>query len=193
MQTFNYRPSIKIINWGCNFDSLLELKYAISIQKDYEYLRSHIPIYYDPRTKIPTHYIRDNIRRYTPDFLIRHKITKQAFLVEIKPRAFETNEQLLFRKEVAENYIRWKRYDWKFKVVFNDEIKLSKDEYIQFLKCLKLIPLSDRKRLFKELNDKFDSSRPSLFTIAPSNRKIHFVMFGDEKHFGKSTPFTGRR
>jgi len=191
MKTCNYnRPSISIINWGCEFDSMLELKYAISIKKDYEYLRSHIPIYYDPRTKFPTNYIRDNIRRYTPDFLIRHKISKEAFLVEIKPRAFETNDQLLLRREVAENYIRWKRYDWKFKVVFDDEIKLSQDEYAHFLQCRKLIPLSERKRLFKEFNDKFDSSKPSLFTTVPSNRKIHFVMFGDEKPFNNRTPFS---
>ncbi len=190
MRSFNYWKSIKVINWGCAFDSILELKYAVSIQKDHEFLRSRIPIYYDPRTKFPTNYIRDNIRRYTPDFLIRHKITKEAFLVEIKPRAFESNDQLLIRREVAENYIRWKRYDWKFKVIYDDEIKLTADEHAKFLQCCKLIPLSGRKLLFKERNDKFDSSRPSLFTSAPSNRKIHFVMFGDEKHFNKS-PLAG--
>ena len=183
MKTFNYRPSVKIINWGCDFDSLLELKYAISIRGEYESLRSHIPIYYDPRTKMPTNYIRDNIRRYTPDFLIRHKVTKKAFLVEIKPRAFEHNEQLMLRKSVAENYIRWKNYDWAYKVVFDDEIRLAPREYAQFLKVCEMMDISDKKRLFQALNDQFDDSRRSLFTCAPSTRKIHFVMFGEEKHF----------
>ena len=84
MQTkFQYGHAKKIINWGNVFDSLLELKYAISIEKEYEFLRAHIPVYYDPRTRRPTDYIRDNIRRYTPDFLIRHKISNEAFWVEI--------------------------------------------------------------------------------------------------------------
>ena len=165
---------------------MLELKYAISVQKDYEYLRSHIPIYYDPKTRLPTFYIRGNIRRYTPDFLVRHKVTKEAFLVEIKPRAFEGNEQLSIRKEVAENYIRLKQYDWKFKIIYSDEIKLSGDEQARFRKCFKLIPASARKFSFKELNDRYDQSQPSLFRSAPSTRLIHFVMFGEEQHSFKS-------
>jgi hypothetical protein len=182
MKTFNYKKSFRVINWGYSFDSMLELKYAISVQKDYEYLRSHIPIYYDPKTKLPTFYLRGNIRRYTPDFLIRHKVTKKAFLVEIKPRAFEGNEQLSIRKEVAKNYIHMKQYDWEFKVVYSDEIKLSANEQTRFLNCFKLIPGSERKFMFKELNDRFDQSRPSLFRSPPSGRQIHFVMFGEEKH-----------
>ena len=189
MKTFNYKRSFRVIKWGCTFDSMLELKYAISVQKDYEYLRSHIPIYYDPKTKLPTFYIRRNIRRYTPDFLIRHKITKEAFLVEIKPRAFEGNEQLSIRKEVAGNYIRQMQYDWKFKVVYSDEIKLSADEHARFLKCFKLIPGSERKFLFKELNDRFDQSRPSLFSSPPSGRLVHFVMFGEKKNSFRSAIF----
>lgn len=43
---FKYGRSFKIINWGVQFDSLLELKYAISIQDEYVFLRSRIAIYY---------------------------------------------------------------------------------------------------------------------------------------------------
>lgn len=186
MKTFNYKKSCRVINWGYVFDSMLELKYAISVQKEYEYLRSHIPIYYDPKTKLPTFYIRGNIRRYTADFLIRHKVTNKAFLVEVKPRAFEGNEQLMVRKEVAENYIRLKKYDWEFKVVYSDEIKLSADEHALFINCFKLVPGSERKFLFKKLNDRFDQSKPSLFFSSPSSRLVHFVMFGEEKHSFKS-------
>ncbi|HUZ61432.1 MAG TPA: hypothetical protein VMU83_21835 [Hanamia sp.] len=45
--------------------------------------------------------------------------------MEVKPPGFENHPQLLLRKEVAENYIRWKNYDWKFKVIFDDEIILD--------------------------------------------------------------------
>lgn len=178
MNTFTYNRSYKIVYWGCAFDSILELKFALSIQNNYEFLRSPISIYYDPLTKIPTNYIRDNIRRYTPDFLIRDKISREAFLVEIKPRAFENERQLIVRKEVAENYIRWKNYDWSFKIIFDDEIILDNQTQMQFHKCCRLIKLSERKLWFKELNDRYDRSRPSLFNV-PSNKTIRFVMFGE--------------
>jgi hypothetical protein len=96
---------------------------------DYEILRERVAIYYHPDTLQPTDYIRTCHRRYTPDFLVRHKQTGQAFLVEIKPRAFEEEPQLPVLKQIAENYIRWKKYDWQYKVIFDDEIVLDKEQY----------------------------------------------------------------
>ena len=72
-QLFRYGRSHKIVHWGCAFDSLTELKYAISIMEEYEFLRARVTIYYHPGTKLPTDYIRECHRHYTPDFLIRHK------------------------------------------------------------------------------------------------------------------------
>lgn len=178
MKSFNYHQSIKISYWGCAFDSLLEVKYVLSIQNEYEFLRSYIPIYFDPRTRMPTDSIRRNILRYTPDFLIRHKISKQAFLVEIKQCAFDDYEQLILRREVAENYIRWKKYDWSFKVVFGDEIKLRGDAQAKFVQCCKLMPGSDRKLRFQQLNLVFDGRLASLTGGALSNHRIQFVLFG---------------
>ena len=85
-EKFIYRKSYKIIHWGCSFDSLLEVKFALSIQDEYEFLRSRITIYYDRTTKKPVNYLRRNYGSYTPDFLIRHKQTKKAFWVEVKPQ-----------------------------------------------------------------------------------------------------------
>ena len=181
MKSFQYLQSNKIIYWGSTFDSILELKYAISIQNDYDSLRAHIPIYYDPRTRKPTNYIRDNIRRYTPDFLIRHKETNDAFLIEVKPRAFQGNPQLVMRKEIAENFIKSKKFDWTFKVVFDDEIKLNFQQQIIFDHCRNLKRESARLLSFQAMNDKYDASRPSFFTRAPSNRIIQQVMFGTSR------------
>jgi hypothetical protein len=178
MKTFNYRKSHKIINWGCAFDSLTELKYAISIIEEYEFLRARVSIYYHPGTKKPTDYIREFTRRYTPDFLIRHKETGQALLVEIKPRAFENDPQLLLRKEVAENYIQWKGYDWKYIVVFDDEILLTAEQLEEFEQCCKLKSKSSWKIWFTEYNKKFDCSAPLFFSTVPSNSSVEFVMFG---------------
>lgn len=185
MKTFKYGKSHKIIYWGCCFDSILELKYAISIQDEYEFLRSHIPVYYDPVTKSPTNYIRDNIRRYTPDFLIRHKETKQAFWVEIKPRAYSDHAQLQLRKEVSERYIQWKGYDWQYKVVYDDEITLDLDHMVQFNECCSLITKSARKIAFQKQNRRFDRSEPSLFFTIPANSRVQFVMYGQESSLKK--------
>ncbi|MGN6601500.1 MAG: TnsA endonuclease N-terminal domain-containing protein [Ginsengibacter sp.] len=178
-QKFRYRKSYKIINWGCSFDSLTELKFAVSIRDEYEFLRSRVSIYYHPGTKKPTEYIRMCHHRYTPDFLIRHKETCKAFLVEIKPRAFENHPQLLLRKEVAENYIRWKNYDWEFKVVFDDEIFLDQEQWEEFQDCAKLKSKSAWKIWFEEYNKKFDRSAPSFLKTVPSDTNIRFVMFGN--------------
>jgi len=186
MKHFKYGKSHKMIYWGCSFDSILELKYALSIQNEYEFLRSHIPIYYDPVTKRPTNYIRANIRRYTPDFLIRHKETKKAFWVEIKPRPFSDQAQMELRKEVAEKYIQWKGYDWQYKVVYGDEIILTLDQLVQFNECCSLIEISARKTWFEKYNRRFDRSAPSFFKTVPRNGDVLFVMFGHKRSLTKS-------
>lgn len=184
LKTFKYKDAHKIINWGCVFDSLTELKFAISILEDYAFLRERISIHFHPGTKLPTDYIRECHRRYTPDFLIRHKETGEAYLVEIKPRAFQHEHQLLYRKEIAENYIRWKGYDWKFKIIYDDEIILTAEQLEQFEDCRRLKSRSARKLWFQEYNKRFDRSAPNLFTRQVSNAEIQFIMFGTHQNEG---------
>ena len=176
---FKYQKSHKIINWGCSFDSLTELKFAVSIMEEYEFIRERIRIYYHPGTLLPTDYIRESHRRYTPDFLMRHKETGEAFLVEIKPSVFRNHPQLLLRKKIAENYIHWKEYDWKFKVIFDDEILLDKEQWEEFQECRKLKSKSCWKLWFEQYNKKFDRSAPSFFSRTPTDTDIRFIMFGE--------------
>lgn len=186
MKTFVYHPSRKVRGWGYSFDSLLELKFALSIKEDYEFLRSQIRIYYDPRTRMSTNYIRESIRRYTPDFLMRHKVTGEAYLVEIKPDGFKEDKQLANRKAVAENYIRYKNYDWKFKMVFGNEIFLDEGRSWEFHDFCKAA-LASRKGLpLKSLHNYFDYSCTSIFNV-PSNQKLRFVMFGERNEYYKGT------
>jgi len=179
MKNFQYTKSYKIIYWGCCFDSLLELKYAVSIQDDYEFMHARIPVYYDIRTKKPTQYIREGTRRYTPDFLIRHKITGEASWVEIKPEKFDGLEQLSLRKIVAENYIAWKNYDWKFKIVFGDEIVLNRKQTQLYNELQQLKSKSAFKIHFNKLNNQFDRSASPLLSPSPSDAE--FIMFGRVK------------
>jgi hypothetical protein len=158
MEKFAYSESIRIGYWGCRFDSLLELKFALSIKDEYDFIRSPVHIYYDPRTKIPTNYLRYYIRRYTPDFLIRHKTTGIALLIEIKPGAFRDERQLQIRREVSENYIRWKKYDWKFKGVYDHDILLSQKLQEQFSRCCKLLRHPKGKVDPQKIDERFDRS-----------------------------------
>ena len=175
-----YRPAQKIVNWGCSFDSLTELKYAVSILDEYDFMRARISIYYHPGTLQPTEYIRECHRRYTPDFLVRHRQSGAAWLVEVKPRAFANDPQLLLRKKVAENYIRWKNYDWKFKVVFNDEIILSVEQCEEFEHCRKLKSLAACKVWYQEYLRRYDRSVTGLFSGLPPNANIQYIMFGHQ-------------
>ena len=87
--------------------------------------RNQFQIYYDPKTKLPTNEITERIKKYTPDFLFRDTRDNKAFLIELKPRAFEKYGEPGLIKEIAENYIRWQQVDWTFKIIYDDEIFLT--------------------------------------------------------------------
>lgn len=175
---FTYTRSQKISNWGCRFDSLTELKYAISIIEEFEFLRERVVIYYDRSTLEPTEHLRSNYTYYVPDFLIRHKMTGEAFLVEIKPRGFAGHKQLDIRKEVAERYIKWKGYDWKYIVVYDDEIFLSEQQLEDFKECCRLKSKSAFKIWFDQYNQKLNIATASIFNNASPEARIRFIMFG---------------
>jgi hypothetical protein len=157
---------------------LLELKYAVSIEDRHSFLRAHIQIWYDERTGMPTEYIREGVKKYTPDFLIRNKFTNKAYLVEIKPRAFQYCRQLYLRRHVAENYIRWKGMDWSFAVVFDDEIKLTAEQQKRYEDLCQLKSQSAYKIQFEKMNNRFDRSQPRLFRTVPDNTLVQFVKYG---------------
>lgn len=168
--TFQYRSSQRIIQWGGNFDSRLELKYAPFLSPGYEWLRSPVSIYFDPSTKRPVHFIRKNSRRYTPDFLIRHKVCKEAFWVEVKPHDYSDQWKLEQNKQLAEKYIRWRGYDWKFKVVYDDEFALNMEQTALF---------NEYSRMLDEVGKKIEFGSCPLFA-PPSHARTLFVMFGKE-------------
>lgn len=175
---FKYGKSHKIIHWGCAFDSLLELKYAISIQDEYAFLRDRVTIFYHKGTLQPANYHREGVLHYTPDFLIRNKQTGEAFLIETKPRAAEHDSKLLIRKQVAENYILSRKYDWKYKVIFDDEIILTEEMLTIFEDCCKLKSKSAFKLWFRQMNQRYDRSAPTFFGKVPNETDVRFIMFG---------------
>lgn len=172
---FKYDKSYKIIQWGLSFDSMLELKFAISIQDEYAFLRERIVIYYHNGALKPTNYIREGVLRYTPDFLMRNRETGEAYLIEIKPRAAQHEPQLQLRKAVAENYIKWKNYDWKYKVVFDDEIILNEEMLRIFQDCRKLKSKSAFKLWLQQQNHRYGHSASTGFARLPRETDIQFI------------------
>jgi hypothetical protein len=177
MSKYFYKKSYPFIYWGCHFDSLTELKYAISIVAEYEFLRAVIPIYFNPKTKQTTDYILEGIRRYTPDFIIRHKITNRAFLIEIKPEKFSDYAELDLRSTIAEHYIKRKNLDWTFKIVYGNEIELSGKNLELFEQCCNFRLNRYVDKNFSDWNIKFDPTAAPLFS-GPKNGNVQFIMFG---------------
>jgi len=176
MKKFAYTQSSKLTGWRHHFDSLTEVKFVISIMEEYAYLRSPVSMYFHPGTHHLTHFPRLFHRRYTPDFLIRHLQTHEAFLVEIKPRAFEGHPKLSEHELIANNYIRSMKFDWTYKVVFDDEIILTADQLSEFEDCLRIRDEAGRLDWFEHYVKKM-SALPAHLMVG-SNAHIDFIMRG---------------
>ena len=183
--TFYTKKSIRIGYRGCIFHSLMELRYALSIEDDNWFLREHIPIWYDPKTFLPTSYIRETTKKYTPNFLIRNKANGNAWLVELKPKGFDDDMQISIRTRVAENYIRAQNIDWKFKIIYDDEIILTPDKEEKFRNLRRNISAFNFTRHMEMVDKKFNSNHKSFFKTIPSFKGnmtsfdyVKFVKYG---------------
>ncbi|MES2328572.1 MAG: hypothetical protein V4539_03150 [Bacteroidota bacterium] len=174
---FQYNKAQPLAGWGYRFDSMTEVKFAISVMEEFAFIRSPVSMYFHPGSFQLTAHPRLFHRRYTPDFLIRHLRTKMAFLVEIKPRAFERNTELDQHRQVATNYIRALKFDWIYKVVYDDEIILNEQQLHDFEECLSLKP-EFRYAWFDKYLKRMSSLPPRL--MDRSNAHIDFIMRGWE-------------
>ena len=175
---FRYSQVIPVVNWGCSFDSLTELKFAISISEEYHFLRSPVSIYYHPGTlQLVTHIRRCHLR-YTPDFLIRHKMTGKAFLVEIKPRAYQNEKKLLKTRQVAENLITAYQYDWKYQLVFDDEIILTSEQLQDFMDCTSIKSKKELTDWAIQYGNKISPGYSTALSKLPNNKQVEYLLFG---------------
>lgn len=138
LRKFRYRPAKQLAGWGYRFDSVTEVKFAISVMEEYAFMRSPVSIYFHPGSGALSPHPRIYHRRYTPDFLIRHLETKLAYLIEIKPRAYEGNPELEMHEKIASSYIQTLKFDWVYKVVFDDQIMLGEEQLKDFEQFLRI-------------------------------------------------------
>jgi hypothetical protein len=193
MQTkFFYHKSKPISYRNCLFDSRAEFKFALSIEDEHRFLREYVAIWYDPRTNLPVPkhpvmYLPEDSRKYSPDFLIRHVQTGKASLVEVKPSAYSDDGWLQKKVAMAEAYISRQNLDWEFKVVFDNEIFLTKEKWAIYQAVF------DRQKGFEMLREmqrqdkKYSTRAVKYFNQVPAFRKgetlateeyIRFVKYG---------------
>lgn len=172
---FSYRKPQPLFGWGCRFDSLTELRFAISVMEEYAFMRSPVSMYFHPATGQLAHFPKGSFRRYTPDFLIRHYETRKATLVEIKPRAFENETSLKMHQLVANNYIRSLKLDWTYQVVYDDQIILTADQQINYQDCLRLAS-RNRFKWYEEYYKRITGN--ILLSTYKTNAELDFLMRG---------------
>jgi len=145
--TFEYKHIACPIDYnGCCFDSLLELKYALTIEAENAYLREGLEIYFNPNTIESTLNIQYGIVKYIPDFLTRNWYNGKAQLIEIKPEGFDNYEYLDVRQKICNHFINEYGYDWEYKVVYEDEIVMTEKQTETFQAIL------SNKKLYKKLH-----------------------------------------
>lgn len=158
-QNYNYCQALPIWYDGCYFHSRQELKYALSIEQEYHYIREPVYIPYDPHTKRLPACRWSNVHFYVPDFLIRHKQTRKAFLIEIKPNDFADDKSLILRKKLARQFIRRKNFDWQFKLLNEDGICLTEKQFLKY------------QQVCNRQNIQLNYTR-SYYTIVPVSHKL---------------------
>ena len=143
-------------------DSLLELRYVLSIEKTHAWQRDDLQIYFSVNKNSES--IKAELRKYTPDFLIRNYQTGEAKLIEIKPQHFKDNRLLIRKKQIDENFIQYFGYDWTFEIVFADQIYLSQEV---------------EKKYHQLIQDfKFGKHYPSPITLSQQASYVSFIREG---------------
>jgi hypothetical protein len=129
MYLFEYSNKNVTVNYKGNIlDSLLELKYILSVDESHIWLRSDLEIYFRFNAdKFDTPW-----KRYTPDFLVRNVKTNRAKLIEIKPDGYDDFYKLSQCKKICREHIEYFGYDWEYEVVFEKDIKLTDEQQKRF-------------------------------------------------------------
>ena len=91
---------------GLEFESTIELKFALSIEDECAYLlhpKKIFDSYYRENGKIVE--INDTTKSYTPDFLIRSTTRNIGAIIETKPNSYKNAAQFEFRNKVIKSYL----------------------------------------------------------------------------------------
>jgi hypothetical protein len=157
---------------GCLYDSLLELKFVLSVEKEYMYLREPVIIGYDPIKCVSTNYLQERTRIYKPDFLIRSPEGGPALLIELKPTAWKNYYYQMRYEAIANSFISQRKLDWKYKILYSHEIILSRDQKLHFLELAKNKRAWSATLKMIKLDQKYNQKEVRYFSSTP-NFRLH--------------------
>lgn len=165
MEEFIYtKRSRDLVYHGQQLDSLLELKFILSVEETHAWIRDDLQIYYNINKQGLSN--ERSLHKYTPDFLIREWKTGDATLIEVKPDDYDNYWANRKRRKVSQRFIARFDYDWKFKIIYERDIKLS----IAQLNKYKMIGDITNQSWFGNANQNNTSYSDEQF--------IHFVKCG---------------
>lgn len=134
MSSFTYTLNSRTVFYkGYVFDSLLELKFVLTMEDTHAWLRDGLEIYYG--INVQSCGIKTNLHCYRPDLLIRELKSGQAELIEIKPDGFNP-DRLYKRRRIVEKFTGRFAYDWAYRVVTESQINLSQEKLLKYKKIL---------------------------------------------------------
>lgn len=177
---------MKVQYKGVLYDSLLELRFVLIIEDKCSWIREPKTIFYDPNTLKSTNYLKENTRKYTPDFLVRKWKDNSAHIIELKPVEFKNSEQMQIRKQVIENYINENNLDWKFIILSKEDLKLNleqKEKYKEIIEKNKnfrsKLELIKKDNKYNKIPQQYFSSIPNLETDEIISKEyIKYVKYG---------------
>jgi hypothetical protein len=166
-QQFKYKKAFKIPYRNCYFDSLLELKFALSIENDFRYLRAPCIIGYDPRTFVTTSYLRETTRLYTPDFMVRCKESGKARIIEIKPDQLKHSTEVNKYYRIMNDYIVRNNLDCTFEILSEKDIHLTGEQQQRFAVFEKNRQRFESHFAFRSLDRKYNAGSIKYFSSVP--------------------------
>jgi hypothetical protein len=122
------------------------IKFLCSVGNQYELICPAPVIHYDPVTYLPGLVIDGLHQEYRADFLIRHRMARNAFLVELHPAFMMNDKRLRLRRKIAEKYIAKKGYDWQYQCLFQEYIQLDQTQSLLYDTYLQMATDDDRRK-----------------------------------------------
>lgn len=191
-QIKEYKRAIRLEYKGVQFDSLLELRFILIIEDKCSWIKEPKTIFYDPETFKPITYLKENTKKYTPDFLVRKWKDNSAHLIELKPREFKDSDQMKIRNQVVINYILENNLDWKFVILSKEDLTLNDRLKMKFKEIIEKNKSIGRKSKLLKLDKKYNNTFQHNFSCIPNLKNqditkedyIRYVKYGklpDEK------------
>lgn len=171
---------------GIIFDSILEAKFAMLIEDSCDYYYHPFTIWYDKKdpTKLGKQCCSN---QYQPDFLVRKLSDNTCHLIEIKSSSDRLHGDTLTKLDRAEQYIKTKGHNWKYKVITEKDFKLPANKIDKLNKARKTRVAVARKKKSSRIHNKLSMHKMNYRSIhIPFERHNKFLTNAQYLHYIKT-------